>query len=101
MAKKSKDQGTEAELQPDELGALKQVAEEFVGKLQHIDNEVETLKEARRDIISEYKSKLDVKTFMLAMRVVKIKLSVNHKDTFDTFLEVLDPSADSEEEAVD
>ena len=76
--------------QPDELGALKTLTEEFIGKLRMIENEIETLKEDRKEVVEEYADKLDVKTLAMALRVVKIKASVKHKDTFDNFLEVLE-----------
>ena len=83
-----------AELQPDELNALKALVLEFVGKLQNIDNEIDTLKGDRKDVIESYKEKLDVKTLNSALKYVKIQSEVAHKDTFDCFVEVLtDPTA--------
>jgi uncharacterized protein (UPF0335 family) len=78
--------------QPDELKALKELTEEFMGKLNSIETEIDTLTEARRDLFEEYKGRLDTKTLRKAMQVSKIKKGVEHKHTFDCFLEVLDPS---------
>lgn len=90
MAKKT---AQVADMQPDELGALKSLVQEFVGKIEHIDNEIETLKQDRKEVIDEYADKLDMKTLKAALRVVKIQQAVEHKDTFDTFMEALtDPS---------
>lgn len=77
------------DLQPDELNALKALTREFIEKLQGIDNEIETLKEDRKALIEEYSEKLDMQTLKAAMRVVKIESSVAHKDTYDSFVEVL------------
>jgi len=83
-----------AELQPDEINSLRALVKEFVGKIETIDNEVELLKNDRKEIIEEYTEKLDMKTLQAALRVVKIQKSVAHKDTFDLFLEALDPTKD-------
>lgn len=76
--------------QPVELNELKTVVSEFLNKLQYIDNEVETLKEDRKQLIEEYSNKLDVKTLNAAIRYCKIKNSVSHKHTFDCFVEVIE-----------
>lgn len=93
MAKNNKETGREVQgqFQPDELTELKQLTEEFIKRLNTIENEIDTLVEARKDLFDEYKEKLDVKTLKAAMRVAKIKRGVEHKHTFDCFLEVLDP----------
>jgi uncharacterized protein (UPF0335 family) len=82
-----------AEMMPDEITALKAVVDEFMGKIVSIDNEIETLKQDRKEVIEEYKDRLDVKTLNTALRVVKLQNSVAHKDAFDLFIEVLtDPA---------
>ena len=83
-----------AEMQPDELNALRSVVKEFVGKIENVDNEIELLKTDRKEIIEEYQDKLDMKTLQAALKVVKIKQGVAHKDTFDLFLEALDPTVE-------
>lgn len=79
-----------AENQPSELNQLREVVKEFVSKLETIDNEVETLKQDRKELIESYKSKLDIKTLNAVLRVLKIKQQVAHKDTFDAMIEVLE-----------
>lgn len=80
-------------MQPDELNALKQTVKEFISRLENIDNELELLKEDRKELLEEFKNKLDMKTLQAALRVVKIKQGVAHMDTFDAFMEVLtDPA---------
>lgn len=78
------------DLQPDELGALKALVEEFLGKVQHIDNEIQLLKDDRKELFEEYSDRLDMKTLKAALSIVKIQKGVAHKDTFDVFLEVLE-----------
>lgn len=79
-----------ADLMPDELKALKVLVEEFIAKLQNIDNEIQLLKDDRKDLLEEYSDRLDMRTLKAAMRIVDIKKSVAHKDTFESFLEVLE-----------
>lgn len=79
--------------QPDELNTLKELTKEFIDRLRAIDNEIETLKEDRKELIGEYAGKLDMKTLTAALRVLKIEAAVQHKNTYDSFLEVLrDPT---------
>jgi uncharacterized protein (UPF0335 family) len=80
-------------LQPDELGALKTLVKEFVSRLANVDNEIELLKQDRKELIEEYAEKLDCKTLQAALKVVKIQNEVVHRDTFDLFVETLtDPA---------
>lgn len=78
-----------AELQPDEINALRSLVKEFMLKIESIDNEIELLKQDRKEVIEEYQEKLDMKTLQAALKVVKIQQGVAHKDTFDLFLEAL------------
>ena len=92
MRKRAQKQYNIAEKQPDEINALRALVKEFVAKIESVDNEIELLKTDRKEIIEEYTEKLDLKVLQAAMRVVKIKQGVDHKDTFDLFMEVLDPT---------
>lgn len=78
-----------ADLQPDELNALKATVNEFLDKVNEIDNEIEGLKEDRKSVIEEYSEKLDMRTLQAALKVLKIQRGVAHKDSFDAFMEVL------------
>jgi uncharacterized protein (UPF0335 family) len=92
MAKKAPEKAV-AELQPDELNALKALVTEFIEKVQSIDNEIEELKGDRKQLFEDYSDKLDMKTLQLALRIIKLQNGVAHKDTFDLFIEVLtDPA---------
>jgi uncharacterized protein (UPF0335 family) len=88
MAKRTKNYNT-AEMQPDELNALRALVKEFMQKIESVDNELELLKQDRKEIIEEYQEKLDMKTLQAALKVVKIQQGVEHKDTYDLFLEAL------------
>jgi uncharacterized protein (UPF0335 family) len=76
-------------MQPDEINTLRALVKEFINKIESIDNEIELLKTDRKEIIEEYTEKLDMKTLQAALRVVKIQQGVEHKDTYDLFLEAL------------
>ena len=54
-----------------------------------IENEVQVLNEQKRELMDEYKEKIDTKTLKLAIKMVDIEKKVAHKDTFDLFLEIL------------
>ena len=93
MARKSPEKAV-AELMPDELNALKTLVQEFMGKVGSVDSEIEQLKEDRKEIIEEYSDRLDMKTLQAALRVIKLQNSVQHRDAFDLFMEVLtDPAS--------
>lgn len=88
MTKESKTGGKD--VQPSSVTELQPIIEEFVSKLRDIDNEVKLLSDQRKELIEEYAEKLDVKTLKHAIRAVDIRNKVEHKDTFDTFVEVLE-----------
>lgn len=76
-------------MQPDEINSLRALVKEFVTKIESVDNEIELLKGDRKEIIEEYKEKLDMSTLQAALKVVKIQQSVQHRDAYDLFLEAL------------
>ena len=83
-----------AELQPDELNSLKALVKEFVEKIENVDNEIELLKNDRKELIEEWSQKLDMKTLNAALKVIKIQNEVTHKDTFDLFIAALGPGSE-------
>lgn len=76
-------------MQPDEINALRTLVQEFIGKVESIDNEIELLKSDRKELLEEYSTRLDLKTLQAALKVVKITNAVSHRDTFDLFCEAL------------
>jgi uncharacterized protein (UPF0335 family) len=83
-----------AEMMPDEINSLREIVKEFVSRIENIDNEIELLKQDRKELIEEFSDRLDMKTLQAALRVVKIKQGIAHKDTFDLFIEALEPAGD-------
>lgn len=94
MAKKNAPkQYNVAQLQPDELNSLRDLVKEFINKVENIDNEIELLKQDRKELLEEYSEKLDMKTLTAALKVIKIQNTVTHRDTFDLFVEALSDPA--------
>lgn len=65
---------------------------ELVQRLMRVEHEIELLREDRKNLLSEYKDKLDIKVFQAALRIAKIKarLSSTSEDTLDSVLEVVE-----------
>lgn len=89
MRKRQQKQYNVAELQPDEINSLRSLVKEFTQRIDSIDDEIELLKQDRKELIEEYQEKLDMRTLQAALKVVKIQRGVAHRDTFDLFLEAL------------
>lgn len=78
-----------ADAQPMELGELKKLVDTFMDRFSQLENELELLKEDQKNLIEEFSDRLDIKTLRQAIRSVKIRKKVDHKDTFDNFVEIL------------
>ncbi|MBC8409130.1 MAG: hypothetical protein H8E12_10475 [Rhodobacteraceae bacterium] len=64
---------------------------EFVEKYVGIENERKLLGEDRKILIADYKDKLDVKAVQAAMRIVKMRSTLDiSDDEFDNMLLALD-----------
>ena len=65
---------------------------ELVQRLMRVEHEIELLREDRKNLLGEYKDKLDIKVFQAALRIAKIKarLSSTSEDTLDSVLEVVE-----------
>jgi uncharacterized protein (UPF0335 family) len=62
---------------------------ELVEKITQIDNEIKLLQEDRKEVLEDYKDKLDLKAFKAAMRIVKLRENVDGTE-LDNILEVLE-----------
>lgn len=62
---------------------------ELVEKITQIDNEIKLLQEDRKDVLEEYKDKLDLKAFKAALRIAKLRENVDNTE-LDNILEVLE-----------
>lgn len=62
---------------------------ELVEKITQIDNEIKLLQEDRKEVLEEYKDKLDLKAFKAALRIAKLRENVDGTE-LDNILEVLE-----------
>lgn len=69
---------------------LKKAILEFVDKLRENENELQEIKERRKDLIEEYKDQLDVKAIRAALQIIKIQDTVADPAALDNVLATLD-----------
>lgn len=92
--KKANENYNVALMQPDEINALRAVVKEFMDRMSNLDSEIGLLQEDKKELVEEFKEKLDLKTLQAALKVLKIQQGVQHRDTFDLFMEALtDPTS--------
>lgn len=77
-------------LHDDKAPDLRETVAEFTKRLQNIEAEMSELRERKKDLVEEFKPRMDLKSFTLAMRVAKAKAAVVHAFEFDTMLDVLE-----------
>ena len=71
------------------------VATEFIERLTSIENEAKLLAEDRKALIEDYKSKLDIKAMMAAIRIVKIKARLGDSESeCETYIGEIDGKVD-------
>lgn len=98
MAKKNK-KVMELPTQPDELKELSIKVAEFIKRMRTIESEIELLKLDKTELVEQYKQELDIKTLKEALKIIKIKNAVEHKHTFDVFMEILDGKVGVDDQA--
>jgi len=79
MARKKTPPST-ADLQPQEL---KETMREFLKRLTNVDNELEDLRQARKELLEEFSDRVDVQMLTKAMQVIKVEAGVSRKSTYD------------------
>lgn len=89
MARQKRTNKQDVNMGPDEIGALKQLVDEFISRMTNVENELTLLKEDKKALVSEFSEKLDMETLHSVMRILKIKEGVQRKNAFDTFMEIL------------
>ncbi|TXH11472.1 MAG: hypothetical protein E6R04_02480 [Spirochaetes bacterium] len=90
MTRRAEDEGMGVDVGPSSITDLEPIIQEFVEKMKRLKNEQELLKQDEKELMEEYKEKLDMKALKAAMRVVAVREKVDHKDTFDSMVEVLE-----------
>ena len=90
MARKPVDAEAIADAMPQGITELKPIVAEFVERLRTIENEIKLLAEDKKNLVEEFSDRLDTKTLKQAIRTVELRDKVANKDTYDTFLEILE-----------
>lgn len=72
---------------------LEPVVKEFVNRLTALEHEEEELRTTKAELVEEFKTKLDVKTLGLVMRMNKLREKVHNKYSFDVFTEILNKNS--------
>ena len=75
---------------PENLNDLQPIVKQFVDRMRTLEHEETTIREAKKDLVEEYSSKLDTKTLKLALRLMDLKKKVQHKHYFDMFVDILE-----------
>lgn len=89
---RTKEQQSGVDVQPSSITELEPIVKEFVEKYEQLTNEEELLKIDKKELVEEYSTKLDMKTLQLALKALKLKSKVQHANTFDCFMEILERS---------
>lgn len=66
-----------------------ETVKELINRINQIDNEIKLLQEDRRSALEDYKDKLDIKAFKAAMKIVKIRESVDSSE-LDQIIDALE-----------
>ena len=70
----------------------KEVVHELVEKVLELEHEIKTLQETRKDVLDEYKDRVDLKVFNAALRIARIKskLASTSDDSLDEVLDAVE-----------
>lgn len=69
--------------------ANNEVVKELINRINQIDNEIKLLQEDRKSVLEDYKDRLDIKAFKAAMRIVKLRESVDGSE-LDQIIDALE-----------
>lgn len=90
MPKRFKQEESGPDEMPENFNDLQPIVKQFVDRMRTLEHEETTLREAKKDLVEEYSSKLDTKTLKLALRLMDLKKKVQHKHYFDMFVDILE-----------
>lgn len=64
---------------------------ELFKRYKNIENEISILREDKKELLKEFKDKVDTKTFQAALQMAKIRARLNpeQESNLETFLEIL------------
>ncbi len=67
----------------------KEVISELTERLQSIENEIKLLQSDKRELLSDFSDKIDIKAFKAAWSLTKAKKNINDSE-FEQILEMLE-----------
>lgn len=70
----------------------KEVVHELVEKVLEMEHEIKTLQESRKELLDEYKDRVDLKVFNAALRIarIKAKLAATSDESLDDVLDAVE-----------
>lgn len=74
------------------IASNKEIIHELVEKVLDMEHEIKTLQENRKDILDEYKDKVDLKVFNAALKIarIKAKLAQTSEESLDEVLDAVE-----------
>lgn len=72
--------------------ADKEVVHELVEKVLEMEHEIKLLQESRKELLDEYKDRVDLKVFNAALRIarIKAKLAATSDESLDDVLDAVE-----------
>lgn len=72
--------------------ATTQEIKELLDRYLNVENEIKLLQEDKKQLLAEYKEKIDLKSFQAALRAAKImaKVKPQEKQSFDQVLDIVE-----------
>jgi len=70
----------------------KEIIHELVEKVIDLEHEIKTLQETRKDVLDEYKDRIDLKVFNAALKIARIKskLAQTSDESLDEVLDAVE-----------
>lgn len=74
------------------IASNKEIIHELVEKVLDMEHEIKTLQENRKDILDEYKDRVDLKVFNAALKIarIKAKLAQTSEESLDEVLDAVE-----------
>jgi uncharacterized protein (UPF0335 family) len=69
---------------------FKDTVTELLDRLSNLDNEIATLRDDRKELFAEFKTRLDTTAFKSAIQIYKIRNKTNDQHTLEEVLNILD-----------
>jgi len=66
-----------------------ELVRQYLDRKGNIEREIQVLKDDLKELKEEFKGKIDLKALAKVERIKKITDSVDHADTFETYLEIV------------